>query len=135
MKVNYRFSNVIRWSGFYVLLIVLGTNGLVDHAFAGMYVDESSNGSTIGAMPGEIIDVTFHSTHWRIDGSSNQAVVVENGKPSTTSGRPGTCPTSSGCGVIHVTFRARKPGIAHISALKTVCSEVFLCSTDERFFC
>jgi len=30
-------------------------------------VDDSSNGSTVQAVPGQAIEVTLHSTYWRVD--------------------------------------------------------------------
>ena len=120
--------------GHCVLLVALIALGLFDPAYAGISVDETSNGSTIQAAPGQVIELALHSTYWQIDGSSDQSVVAQNAEPSTTPAPSGTCPPGVGCGVVYVAFTARQPGTARISASRTLCGEVLLCRPDQRSF-
>jgi len=97
-------------------------------------VDETSNGSTIQAVPGQVIELVLHSMYWRIDGSSDPAVVAQNAEPSRAPAPPGTCPPGVGCGVVQVAFTARQTGTARISASRTLCGEVLPCRPDQRSF-
>ena len=101
---------------------------------SGISVDETANGSTIQASPGQVIELALHSTYWHIDGSSDQTVVAQDAEPSKIPAPPGTCFPGVGCGVVHVTFTARQPGTVRISASRTLCGEILLCRPEQRSF-
>ncbi len=97
-------------------------------------VDDSSNGSTVQAVPGQAIEVTLHSTYWKVDGSSAASVVAQDSEPSVRPAPPGTCLPGMGCGNVQVTFTARQVGTARISASRRLCGEDLLCRPDQQSF-
>jgi hypothetical protein len=118
----------------HILLVALMALGCSTVVRAGIYADESSNGSTIQAAPGQVIELSLHSTYWQIDGSSDQSVVAQTAEPSKTPAPPGACPPGVGCGVVRASFMARQPGTARISASRTLCGEALACKPDQRKF-
>jgi hypothetical protein len=105
-----------------------------DDGDASISLDESSNGSTVQASPGQAIELTLHSTYWKIQPSSNSSVVALVAEPSSTSADPRACPPGAGCGGVHAAFAARAPGTATISASRSVCGEALPCRANQRSF-
>ena len=103
-------------------------------SYAEIAVDENSNGSTIQVALGQVIELTLHSTYWKVEGSSDQYVVSQNTEPSRMPAPSGTCPPGVGCGMVHVAFTARQQGTARISASRTLCGEALLCKPDQQSF-
>ncbi len=101
---------------------------------ADIAVNETSNGATIQAASGQVIDLTLNSMYWQVDGSSNRAVVVENAAPLGIPAPIGACPPGVGCGTIRMSFTARERGTARISASRTICGEDLPCKPDQRTF-
>jgi hypothetical protein len=127
--------------GLLIALIACGVAGTASSGESGTVIDvaeiavnETSNGTTIEAAPGQVIALTLNSTSWQVAGSSDRAVVVENAAPSVRPAPVGKCPPGVGCGVIQMAFTARKQGVAHITASRTLCGEDLLCRPDQRAF-
>ena len=103
-------------------------------ALSTLALDDSANGATVRAAPGQPIDLTLGSTYWHIDGSSDPRVVSPDAPASAQPAAPGRCPPGVGCGAIRMSFTARAPGTARIAASRTVCGEALACRPDQRSF-
>jgi hypothetical protein len=94
---------------------------------------EGSNNQTINVYIGEEVKVSLNSTYWTFKGSSDSAILTQQGQ-AQTSLDPNVvrCIAGSGCGILSLSFKAERSGTAVISATRTTCGEALLCTTDAQ---
>jgi hypothetical protein len=97
-------------------------------------VDEKSNMSRIQASPGQVIELTLHSTYWHLDGSSADSVVSQTGESWVKAAPRKECLPGMGCGTAGASFTARRPGTAQIRASRVSCGEAMACPPEQRLF-
>jgi hypothetical protein len=95
---------------------------------------EADNGHAITLHSGQRLQVILHSTFWTFDAGTDTSVLARQGD---TQYHPGTrgkggCPSfpGSGCGTAIQTYQADGPGTSTITASRTSCGEVLMCSPD-----
>lgn len=70
------------------------------------------------------------STYWRVAGSSDSAVLREEGEPRYA-GRPSGCVPGEGCGTVTATFDAAGAGRASVRASRASCGEAMACRGES----
>lgn len=130
-----------KWLALWIVLGLIAMVGpevrqaLANGAVApGIAIDEKANNSTVELAPGQTVQMTLHSTYWRVEGSSAPAVVEQTGEPALRAAPPGACRPGMGCGEVTAVFVARRAGTARISASRSVCGEALACRPDQRTF-
>ena len=98
-------------------------------------VTEDDNGHAVTLHPGQTLQVILHSTFWTFDAGTDTSVLARQGD---TQYHPGTlgqggCPPfpGSGCGTAVQLYRADAAGTSTVTASRTSCGEVLLCTPDE----
>jgi hypothetical protein len=91
----------------------------------------TAKGHTVPAHPGDVIEVRLGSTYWRFRPVTGG--VLSRGRFVS---RPthGNRPPGTGAGAEVATFRALKPGTAHIAAGRQSCGEAMRCVGGQGSF-
>ena len=95
-------------------------------------VGDADNGRTIGVRIGTRVKVVLGSTSWMLQGSSNSAVLSQDGPVSTASDP--NCVPGGGCGTQTAAFVARASGAATVTATRLSCGEARACTPDQATF-
>ncbi|TMC07281.1 MAG: hypothetical protein E6J41_16490 [Chloroflexi bacterium] len=88
-------------------------------------VADADNGRTVTLTTGGRLALALGSTYWNVAGSSNAAVLRQDGQPVVS---PGSCPPGVGCGQVSATFTAVGPGRADVTASRSSCGEALSCT-------
>jgi hypothetical protein len=96
-------------------------------------VTDNANGQTISLQQGQVLRVVLSSTYWKIDGSSNSAVLSLLNGPITQAQQSG-CVPGQGCGTVTAVYRAAVTGQAQVSASRGTCGEALGCSAASSQF-
>jgi hypothetical protein len=94
-------------------------------------VTDAANGQTVTIAQGHTLTVTLGSTYWMFNGSSNPAVLQQEGQATYKSG---ICAPGIGCGTATMRFRTIAPGRADVTASRTSCGEALACGPLEGSF-
>ena len=94
-------------------------------------VTDAANGQTVTIAQGHTLSVTLGSTYWIFNGSSNPAVLQQEGQATY---RSTSCVPGGGCGTATMRFKAVAPGRAEVSASRTSCGEALACGPDQGSF-
>ncbi|HEY4026169.1 MAG TPA: hypothetical protein VGO86_07035 [Candidatus Dormibacteraeota bacterium] len=92
-----------------------------------LVVRDQDNGHTISIRVGERVAVVLASTYWRLDGSSDPAVLRQLTE-ATMSPQPSGCVPGQGCGTVSALFDAVAAGRADVTAKRTSCGEAMSCT-------
>jgi hypothetical protein len=92
---------------------------------------DTQNGLTIKVHVGDSVRVTLNSTEWTIAGSSDAAVLQQDGLQAVSPAPPGTCFPGEGCGTTSAHYRAVKIGTATVDASRVSCGEARVCVGTE----
>lgn len=90
----------------------------------------AQDGLTIKVHVGDTVRVTLDSTEWTFSGSSNAAVLEQDGQQAI-SPAPETCVPGEGCGTTSAVFRAVRAGTATVDASRVSCGEARVCVGAE----
>jgi hypothetical protein len=96
-------------------------------------VTDQANGQTIDIQPGQVVQVVLSSTYWKIQGSSDGAVLSLLTGPSTQPQQSG-CVPGQGCGTVSAAYRAVAVGQAQLTASRSVCGEALGCTGANSQF-
>jgi hypothetical protein len=96
-------------------------------------VTDHANGQTIDLERGRVLQVVLSSTYWKIQGSSNSAVLSQVSGPSTQPQQSG-CVPGQGCGTVTAAYRAVAAGQAQVSASRSSCGEAMGCTAASSRF-
>ncbi len=91
----------------------------------------AQNRLTIKVHVGDTVRVTLDSTEWTFSGSSDDAVLQQDGPQAVSPAPPGTCVPGEGCGATSAVFRAVKAGTAAVDASRVSCGEARVCVGAE----
>ncbi len=94
-------------------------------------LNDAQNGQTIQLHTGDTVQVTLSSTTWTFAGSSDPAVIEQQGAQQVSPAPVGQCVAGEGCGTTSAVFRALKKGSARIDANRVSCGEARLCVGPE----
>ena len=94
-------------------------------------VGEAQNGLTVKVHVSDTVHVTLNSTAWTISGSSDGAVLEQDGLQLVSPAPAGTCFPGEGCGATSALFRAIKVGKAVVGASRVSCGEARACVGAE----
>lgn len=97
-------------------------------------LDEQANHTDVTVHVGSRVELLLHSDYWTIHGSSQPAVLEQNGPTLQLPRTPPTCPPGVGCNPLETLFTALRPGTAVINASRTTCGEALLCLKDQRTY-
>lgn len=90
----------------------------------------SAKGSTVTLRPNEVLEVVLRSTYWQFrpvtGGVLSRGTFVTRPEHSHVMG--------SGAGTAAATFRALKPGTAHVVAARQSCGEAMRCLGGQGSF-
>jgi len=106
----------------------LSSGQRVSHEYA---VGDSQNGLTVKVHTGDTVRVTLDSTAWTISGSSDAAVLEQDGQQLVSPAPAGTCFPGEGCGTTSALYRAVKLGKAIVDASRVSCGEARVCVGAE----
>jgi hypothetical protein len=98
-------------------------------------VSEADNGHAVTLHRGQTLQVVLHSTFWSFDAGTDTSVLARQGDTQYhpgTRGRGG-CPSfpGSGCGTAVQLYKADGPGTSTVTASRTSCGEVLLCTPEQ----
>jgi hypothetical protein len=96
-------------------------------------IRDRDKGTTMTLHVGDRLKVVLASTYWTIHKSSTPAVLRTDGKQITTPALKG-CVPGAGCGTATRTFTAVARGTTTVSASRTICGEVLLCTGGNGKF-
>lgn len=115
------------------LLVGTGMNRAADVNTLMLY--DNANGKTVHVHVGNRVDLQLASSYWTVNGSSDSAVLRQDGD-TTALPRPTDCPAIPGLGCVPVRtdFSAVKPGTAVISADRLSCGEAMRCGPNQEHF-
>jgi hypothetical protein len=100
---------------------------------AAVLLDEHANNTTVRVVQGVDVVLELHSTYWMSVGSSQPAVLREDGAPRVRPA-PSQCVPGGGCGQVDATFSALGIGTAVLSASRTTCGEALACGPDDSHY-
>jgi hypothetical protein len=100
----------------------------VSHEYA---AGVAQNRLTIKVHVGDTVRVTLDSTEWTFSGSSDSAVLQQDGQQAVSPAPPGTCFPGEGCGATSALFRAVNAGTATVDASRVSCGEARVCVGAE----
>ena len=86
---------------------------------------------TIKVHVGDTVRVTLDSTEWTFSGSSDAAVLLQDGQQAVSPAPPETCVPGEGCGTTSAVFRALRAGTATVDASRVSCGEARVCVGAE----
>ena len=95
---------------------------------------EDDRGQTVAVKVGTMITVVLHSTYWSPATTSAAAIVAPAAAPTVVPASPGTCLPGIGCGIVTSTFVASAPGVAVLTASRTVCGEALNCKDSDKLW-
>lgn len=91
----------------------------------------AQNRLTIKVHVGDTVRVTLDSTEWTFSGSSDAAVLRQDGQQAVSPAPPEACVPGEGCGTTSAVFRAVRPGTATVDASRVSCGEARVCVGAE----
>ena len=100
----------------------------VSHEYA---AGDAQDRLTLEVHTGDTVRVTLDSTAWTFSGSSDDAVLRQDGQQAVSPAPPGTCVPGEGCGTTTALFRALKTGTATVDASRVSCGEARVCVGAE----
>lgn len=96
---------------------------------------EADNGHAITLHRGQNVQVILHSTFWSFDAGTNTSVLARQGDTQYHPVLPGRdgCPSipGMGCGTAVQNYLADAPGTSTVTASRTSCGEVLMCSPNQ----
>lgn len=95
---------------------------------------DAQNGQSISAHTGDTVRITLNTTFWTFSGSSDAAVLQQQGEQVTTPAPRGSCFPGMGCGTTSAIFKAMKQGSATVSATRFSCGEARRCVGAEGMY-
>jgi hypothetical protein len=95
-------------------------------------LDEQANHTDARVHVGARVEVLLHSDYWMVHGSSEPAVLRQDGPTVQLSGP--SCVPGGGCNPVMTLFTALAPGSAVITASRTSCGEALRCVGDQGSF-
>lgn len=99
-------------------------------------VHDGAGRHTATVTVGQRLEVILDSSYWTVAGSSQPAVLHQDGA-TVPMARPASCPTfpaGLGCVPVQTDFSALKPGTAVITAMRLGCGEALECAPSQRNF-
>jgi hypothetical protein len=96
-------------------------------------VTDRDKGRTVTLHVGDRLKVVLASTYWTIHKSPKPSVLRTDGEQMTTPALKG-CVPGAGCGTATRTFTAGARGTTTVSASRTSCGEVLLCTGGNGKF-
>jgi len=115
-----------------ILAFAVAACGPYDHKASQEYAaGVAQNRLTIKVHVGDTVRVTLDSTEWTFSGSSDAAVLQQDGQQAVSPAPPGTCVPGEGCGTTAAVFRAVKAGTATVDASRVSCGEARFCVGAE----
>ncbi|HXM58436.1 MAG TPA: hypothetical protein VOB72_23755 [Candidatus Dormibacteraeota bacterium] len=90
---------------------------------------DQDNGHAVSVRVGDRLQLVLGSTYWKLDGSSDEAVLRPAAAPAV-SPSPG-CVPGEGCGTVSGQFDAIAPGRADVTASRTSCGEAMACTGGQ----
>src|SRR5262249_37741013 len=113
-----------------VIAALGGCRGGSDHMIIGdLNLADAACGATFNAKLGNRIVVSLNSTYWNFDGSSDHAVLMQEGM--TAYAPDHNCVPGGGCGTATAVFLAAGTGQAVINASRTSCGEAVGCGPGQ----
>lgn len=97
-------------------------------------LDEHANRTDVQVHVGSRVELLLHSDYWTIHGSSQPAVLEQNGPTLQLPRTPPNCAPGLGCNPLEALFTALRPGHAVINASRTTCGEALPCLPDQRTY-
>lgn len=94
-------------------------------------VTDANKGGTVPAARGNTIVVVLNGTQWTFPTKPDGAVLQQIGNPVTSAG---SCPPGVGCGTTTATYLVVGAGHAQITAVRTSCGEVIVCTADKTSY-
>lgn len=97
-----------------------------------LVLDERANHTDPRVHVGARVELLLHSDYWMVHGSSQPAVLRQDGP---TVALPGpTCVPGGGCKPVMALFTALQAGRAVITASRTSCGEAMACGAGQGSF-
>lgn len=97
-----------------------------------LVLDEHANRTDTRVHVGARVELLLHSDYWMVHGSSQPAVLRQDG-PTVTLPGP-RCVPGGGCKPVMTLFTALQAGSAVITASRTSCGEAMACVGDQGSF-
>jgi hypothetical protein len=94
---------------------------------------DQDNGHAMSLQVGDQLELVLTSTYWKLDGSSDAAVLRQT-LPPVVAPQPSGCVVGQGCGTVTAHFQAIARGQADVSARRTSCGEAMSCTGNLGFY-
>jgi hypothetical protein len=94
---------------------------------------DQDNGHAVSLQVGDQLLLVLASTYWKLDGSSDAAVLRQTVPPVVAPQSSG-CVPGEGCGTVTARFDAIAAGRADVSAKRTSCGEALSCTGSLGFY-
>lgn len=97
-------------------------------------IGEANKDQSLAISVGATVTLVLHNIYWKVQGSSNPAVLALVGPPVYSGAGPIACIPGTGCGTLTASFKAVAPGSAVIFASRTSCGEALQCTGGAGTF-